>query len=95
MLEARFLDGREVLFPVTLAAWAELQEGVAALPAEVASRPGSRRQRPDHEVARVAQRTAPQAAAILVERVRARTLDLLGDHMGALGIVERALRGAP
>ena len=68
MLEARFLDGREVLFPVTLAAWAELQEGVAALLAEVASRPGSRRQRPDHEVARVAQRTAPQAAGILVER---------------------------
>jgi hypothetical protein len=97
ILADRYLAGREVLSPAALAAWAELGAGVAALVSAMPSLPRSRRgRRPDGDVIRrAAERTAPDEARALVERVRARALDLLGDHAGAVAIVEGALRSRP
>ena len=93
-LEDRYLYGREILFPVTLAAWGELRDGVAELVSTMPTAPGSRRRRrPDGDAIRAAaERTAPEEARIVVDRVRAQGLDLLGDHTGAAAIVEGALR---
>jgi len=95
LLEDRYLDGREVLSPVRVAAWRELREGVSALVEMLPSLPGGRRrQRPDRGVLRTAEQSAPEAAHTLLERVRAQALALLGDHASASALAERALRGA-
>ncbi|MFV2064263.1 MAG: hypothetical protein ACC726_12235 [Chloroflexota bacterium] len=92
-LEERFLDGHAVLPPGTQATWGELSEGVAGLVSTLPSLPGGRRRRrPDRDVARAAERTAPDEAARIVEHARAQALDLLGDHATAQAIIEWALR---
>ncbi len=90
----RYLDGVEVLSPVVLAAWVVLQDGVTALVETLPTTPGGRRRRRSDLVAirAAAERDAPDEATRLLERVRARTLDLLGDHVGTLVLVERVLR---
>ena len=88
-LEDRHLGGREALSPDTLATLRELLERVATLLASVAMVPGGRRPRSDREIARPAERTAAEEAGILIHRVRARVLDVLGDHADAAASVER------
>lgn len=94
LLEARYLDGRAALSPSTLAACDALSEGLAGLVSTMGTlSAGRRRRRPDDDAIRVAaERTAPDEADALAERVRARVLDLLGDHVGAAAIAERGLR---
>lgn len=95
ILAERYLDGHDMLSPVVLAAWQELRAGVTALVETLPTLPGAgrRRRRDLAAIDAVAGRTAPGAAARLVERVRARTLDLLGDHAAALAVAERTRTG--
>jgi len=69
-----------------------IRDGVTALVAEFPTVPGGRRRRPDRDVTRGVERTAVEGAGTLLERVRARTLDVLGDHAGSAAIVVGALR---
>lgn len=96
MLEEHYLAGRESVYPVTLAAWRDLREAVAELVETIPTRPGGRRgRRPAGDaIDAVAERRASDEARRLIERVRARTLDLLGDQAGAMAVVERALCAA-
>jgi hypothetical protein len=92
-LENRYLDGHETLFPVTQAAWQKLREDVDTLVEAMATVPGRRRRRraDRDEAGAAAQGTTDDQARRIVEQVRPRTLDLMGDHAGALAIVEREL----
>lgn len=90
----RYLDGHRVLSPITLARWRELREGVRTLVEAMATLPGGRRRRrADGDVIdAAASRMVDEDARRVVEWVRARTLDIMGDQAAALAIVERALR---
>ena len=94
IVEARYLAGREVLSPAASTAWTQLREGMDSLVATVPTPSGSRRGRraDGHAIRKAAERTAPDEARVLVARVRARTIDVLGDHAGAVAIVEGVLR---
>jgi len=66
-----------------------------ALVESMATLPGGRRRRQSDiaAIAAAAEQAAPEAASRLIERVRARTLDLLLDHASASASIEKALRG--
>lgn len=94
IVEGRYLAGWESLWPTERDVWAKLREEVAAMVSMMPAVSGARRTRraAGEAIRKAAERSAPDEARALVELVRARTLDLLGDHAGAVAIVKRALR---
>lgn len=96
LVAARYLDGVELMSPVVLGSWAELQDGVRALVEALPIVPGGRRRarRDAAAMPTTAEGTAPEEASRIVMRVRARTFELLGEPDRALRIVLRAIDDA-